>query len=1128
MTEPDRDPLPAVRKALSDRLEIEHLLGSGATGTVRRATARLPLFGREAGAHFAVKIVRPELESDDAAIERFRHEAEISRRLDDPRVVKVHAVETVETEFGPALYSIQDYVEGRTLRQFLREHGACGDALVRTIGLDAARALDALHRRGITHRDIKPENLLITAESEVRLVDFGLARSADAGSASGVHGAPAYTAPETLRGKPQGPSADLYALGIVLYELATGRHPFLRPAMTPDAVFHASLHERPKPASHANPELSSFLDAVLMHLLEKTPDLRPTSAATLVEILDRGEGSKFWRDLAGHAPLLASRRALESVRRPSSIPFVGRKVESERLDRLLTDARKGRPRAIQIEGSRGVGRRRLADEICTRWIEDRRAVAFLGRSAPPDANLRGDAPLADMLREWLLPAVRDDDSLRQQRLRYRAREALGSVLSEPVIDRIAALLAGDDPRNPDERVEVLADAFSAIARLRGSLVVRIDRAEELGRLAVQVIRRTLTDPSTPPLLWLLVTTRAEPADELPSETIRLGGLDERAFLELGRSLFDPGEANRSARLDKLLRGAWRAFSGSPSALIECLEEYVERGQLRGKPGSYSNLVADVTELRPATTEIERLERRLDSISPAIRHSVRAAAVLGHEFSVEDAAALVGRPELELLEQFAELEERLIEVDGDRGRFRHREYRRTVLAAMLPEDQRRLHRSAAWVLEDRGAPPLDVALQLSRAGEHEACIDRLLDGLEQRFLDGSLRMATRLARRCELHIQALGHEEDDERRRSRWTELTARLAMRRGQPSRAGTAYRRLARIGHERGDDRIAATAALGLAEVAQSSGRYFESLQHLSNAEGRLSEADEEFVTLRARVALVHGRVFAYLGQGRDALRVTRTGLAVLADSDAPEHEGLRIDLRVDLARWQALRLHFERAVHEIEDLLSEPSLRDLPRALARARLARARILTQRGSRRRVQRTLDNVLDYAKRAGDYEIEARAQLARCELLMFGNASRRDPAALRTQLVQTKESGERASDPFVIELSGAYLHLLGDGGPHEVPPMHDVPVLLVTWQAAVAHRWRDEDPDRAKALFEEAVNVLRRVDVPLPLRIAILRESGRERHAERLIASVRGRFQDAQQARRFSSFASRIRLDPFEI
>ncbi|MEO0480190.1 MAG: hypothetical protein AAF196_11985, partial [Planctomycetota bacterium] len=109
-----------------------------------------------------------------------------------------------------------------------------------------------------------------------------------------------------------------------------------------------------------------------------------------------------------------------------------------------------------------------------------------------------------------------------------------------------------------------------------------------------------------------------------------------------------------------------------------------------------------------------------------------------------------------------------------------------------------------------------------------------------------------------------------------------------------------------------------------------------------------------------------------------------------------------------------------------------------------------------------------------------------------------------------------------------VHLLGDGDPHKVPPMHDVPVLLVTWQAAVAHRWRDEDPDRAKALFEEAVNVLRRVDVPLPLRIAILRESGRERHAERLIASVRGRFQDAQQARRFSSFASQIRLDPFEI
>ena len=178
-----------------------------------------------------------------------------------------------------------EYVEGRTLRALLEDLGTVPEALVREIGRQVAEGLAAIHEAGVVHRDVKPENVLITDDHRVRIMDLGVARIQDASVALTQEGQFAgsllYAAPEQLRRGTVGPAADLYALGVVLHELATGRNPFR--AEDAAGVMRAHLEERPPTLTEVDPDLSPFLAEVVSTLLEKDPAKRFPSAADLGE-----------------------------------------------------------------------------------------------------------------------------------------------------------------------------------------------------------------------------------------------------------------------------------------------------------------------------------------------------------------------------------------------------------------------------------------------------------------------------------------------------------------------------------------------------------------------------------------------------------------------------------------------------------------------------------------------------------------------------------------------------------------------------------------------------------------------------------------------------------------------------
>ncbi|MCA8974530.1 MAG: protein kinase, partial [Planctomycetes bacterium] len=400
--------------AVRGRFELVAELGSGSSGTVHRAVLLEPYRDLPTGAEVAIKFLRPDLLADEKAVERFHAEGEFGRKLRHDNLAAIHGVETATVAGQPVTFLVMQFVDGRTLRQFFDESDRPVEDLARRIGADAASGLRALHRRGLVHRDIKPENLILTAERQLKIVDLGLVRPFGAGGAGwgappgtspglssgwGLAGSVAYAAPESLRGGRSGPRSDLYSLGVVLYELLTGRHPFAD-VKAADEMIDAHLHRAPPPPSHLRPGLSPFLSQLLLDLLQKDPDRRVRDATELHHILEQGEQSDYWQRLEGSEPVRASRRRLLRMRRPAETPFCGRSAEVARLDAALEQARGGRGSIIRITGPQGSGRRRLCDHTMERWLQDRDAPLLLGGEA--DRDLGHGEPFASALLDILL------------------------------------------------------------------------------------------------------------------------------------------------------------------------------------------------------------------------------------------------------------------------------------------------------------------------------------------------------------------------------------------------------------------------------------------------------------------------------------------------------------------------------------------------------------------------------------------------------------------------------------------------------------------------------------------------------------------------------------------------------
>ncbi|MEE0806222.1 MAG: Stk1 family PASTA domain-containing Ser/Thr kinase [Acutalibacteraceae bacterium] len=267
-----------IGKRLDGRYEIHELIGQGGMAYVYRAYDRIE------NRWVAIKILREELSDNSDFLRRFRNESKAIAVLSHPNIVKVYDV-----SFGDRIqYIVMEYVDGITLKQYIEQQGEIKwrEALYFTVQI--LQALQHAHERGIIHRDIKPQNIMLLEDGSIKVMDFGIARFTQAETQTMTDkaiGSVHYIAPEQARGGHINDKADIYSVGVMLYEMLTGQLPFVADNAVSVAIMQ--MQAEPTPPTRINPSIPKGLEEITMHAMEKNPAQRFPSAADMLEDIER-------------------------------------------------------------------------------------------------------------------------------------------------------------------------------------------------------------------------------------------------------------------------------------------------------------------------------------------------------------------------------------------------------------------------------------------------------------------------------------------------------------------------------------------------------------------------------------------------------------------------------------------------------------------------------------------------------------------------------------------------------------------------------------------------------------------------------------------------------------------------
>ncbi len=715
--------------------KIIEKLGTGGMGEVYKAHDSI------LDRPVAIKLMHPHLHEDKVNDARFMHEARIVAKLVHPNVVTIHEVGEAENR----RYIVMEFIEGASLTSIIRKEGALNPDRAINITGQILRGLQYAHSKDVLHRDIKSENIMVTDGDHVKILDFGIAKLMSQQGltvAGDLLGTLEYMAPEQFMGEPVGPSCDIYAVGILLYQMLTSKLPFL--SNSPAAILYKQLNEEPVAPSYYNDKVEPALVQVVLKAIHKDKADRWWSATEFEAALG---------DTLGKAPAPATLTKSESQNRPHQVVFdmdepgqtatvtlrsvfIGRELEKKKLVSLFADALRGRGQAAVMMGEAGVGKSTLADHF-TKYAKANQACVLYGACLYQD-GMDAYLPFIDALRTFF---HNDSYSLGEE-----ARQHLKDAVRDkvPILLEVADRLMTVGPKVPEQTppepssanlIEGFYRLIALLSTMRPVVLVIDDMQwadEATLRLFHYLSRYVASHP-----VFLLGISRTDRYDLQPNgkpgmlmevlarirregtcEQIDINRLDrDSCDLLIDRSI-SPNQFT-----EELYESIYLETKGNPLFLTETLKQLRENGGIFNKEETWYNKRDGLELLVPNRVE-DIFVRRLSGLSDEEKDILQVAAVQGHKFDPSLLSRLLETPKIVLLKVLHRIETELqIVISNEHGfQFEHPMLRELLYKDIPTALSREYHLMIANELEkiygsDFGALVGDVAQHLRRGGDH---------------------------------------------------------------------------------------------------------------------------------------------------------------------------------------------------------------------------------------------------------------------------------------------------------------------------------------------------------------------------------------------------------------------------
>jgi len=983
---------------------IESELGRGGMGRVYLAIS--------GDRRFALKVFHSHLLCEPDSLARFMREAEIGKAIRQKNVVRCVDAGAFATDDDVLNYLVMEYVEGQTLRGLSEELEVVPEELCRHIGREVSQGLAAIHAAGAVHRDLKPENILITPDHEIKIMDLGVAHLMDEAirlSRTGSFvGSPLYASPEQFTGSPGeiDGRADLFSLGVILYELSCGAHP--HPASGFMQVLANVLEKKPRPLGERNPQLSPFFEEVVHTLLEKDKEERLPTASKLLQVLTQGEQNTWWGRRA-RAIRAETSRPLRRIRIPRETSLYGRDAELSKLESLFDQVRSGEGQVVLVSGEAGIGKSRLIDEFVGGLRQEGHDLNFLFGSYPPGATAAGAGAFSEAYREHFgedgaAPWLSQTPMLAPSFDALLRGEPAGAD-AEPLTQESIGTCFVHTTRNlaAERPTIVLIDDLHFAPEEARSLFITLAMAVPDHPILLIASQRPGADEQ-----WRSGLARLERVSQLSLN--RLGAKDLVSLLR---------DAFHSERLATELAGQIALKSdGNPFFVFEIIEGLREGRFISRRPDGKWITTKVVHDIEIPSSVMDLIKARLSDLSAEELELLDVASCCGFEFNPVLVGAVLGLRRIPALRAFARIERahRLVRSKGRVFAFDHHQVREAIYEALPDELREAYHAEIATALEEsreaadadsldgalafrlsdhflKGArgesalPYLNVALThlteshlyapAADLAERALAVPDLLDGPDR--LDLLLRICVtnspldRLARRerqeeVAREAERLAEKAGDDRRLGRAVTALGVICYRTARQQESLAALERGLDLAIATDDRKGQITAMGNLATAVRAEGRFKEAEEYNARVIAVSREIDDK--KSEAAATLNQGTVFSGRGRVDEARDCYEQALALSREVGFRQVEAAALGNLGNLDRARGRHADAERLTKEALALSREIGYRQGEASFA---VSLGGTLQSQGRLTEAREYLRMALALSREIGNWRVEAVAQ-----------------------------------------------------------------------------------------------------------------------------------------------------------